>query len=284
VTLTLHPLLVSWSRKSRAILLLPLWAVGLYRASVSVQRCTLPLPIPLFTLWIVQPVQSLSACTTVHFTFTYTSVPPMAVRPVESLSACTTVHFTFTYTSTPPMDRTACTEPQCLYKGALYLYLYLYSSYGPYGLYRTSVPVQRCTLPLPIPLLPLWTVQPVQSLSACTWCTLPLSIPLLPLWAVRPVQSLSACKTVHFTFTYTSTPRMGRTACTEPQCLYMVHFTFIYTSTPPMGRTACTEPQCLYNGALYLFTPYSSLSLVIQQVRSFFQSEFSGECDLVLPL
>ena len=30
------------------------------------------------------------------------------------------------YTSTPPMGRTACTEPQCLYKGALYLYLYLY--------------------------------------------------------------------------------------------------------------------------------------------------------------
>jgi len=30
------------------------------------------------------------------------------------------------------MGRTACTEPQCLYKGALYL---------------TSVPVQGCTLP-----------------------------------------------------------------------------------------------------------------------------------------
>jgi len=27
-------------------------------------------------------------------------------------------------TSTPPMGRTACTEPQCLYKGALYLYFY----------------------------------------------------------------------------------------------------------------------------------------------------------------
>ena len=27
------------------------------------------------------------------------------------------------YTSTLPMGRTACTEPQCLYKGALYLYL-----------------------------------------------------------------------------------------------------------------------------------------------------------------
>ena len=27
------------------------------------------------------------------------------------------------YTSTPPMGCTACTEPQCLYKGAFYLYL-----------------------------------------------------------------------------------------------------------------------------------------------------------------
>ena len=49
------------------------------------------------------------------------------------------------------MGRKACTEPQCLYKGALYLYLtvqlYLYSPYGPYGLYRASVPVQGCTLP-----------------------------------------------------------------------------------------------------------------------------------------
>ena len=43
VTLTPHPLLVLWSRKSRAIPLLPLWAV--------------------------RPVQSLSACTRVHFTF-----------------------------------------------------------------------------------------------------------------------------------------------------------------------------------------------------------------------
>jgi len=142
VTLTPHPRLVPWSRKSRAILLLPLWAV----------------------------------------------------RPVQSLSVCTTVHFTFTYTSTPSVGRTACTEPQCLYNGALYLYLYLYSPYGPYSLYRASVSVQRCTLPLPIPLLPLW--------------------------AVRPVQSLSACTRVHFTFTYTSTPPMGCTACTDPQCLY----------------------------------------------------------------
>ena len=44
VTLTTHHLLVPWSRKSRAI--------------------------PLFPLWAVRPVQSLSACTGVNFTFT----------------------------------------------------------------------------------------------------------------------------------------------------------------------------------------------------------------------
>jgi len=84
------------------------------------------------------------------------------------------------YASTPPMGRTACTEPQCLYKGALYLTveLYLYSPYGPYGLYRASVPIQGCTLPYS------------------------RAIPLLPLWAVRPVQSLSAYTRVHFIFIY----------------------------------------------------------------------------------
>jgi len=166
----------------------------MYRASVPVQRCTLPLSILLLPLWTVQPAQSLSACTTVHFNFTYTSTPLWAVQPVQNLSACTRVHFAFTYTSNHPMDRTACTEPQCLYNGALYLYLYLYSPFGPYSLYRASMSVQCCTLTLPIPLLLLWTVQPLQSLSACT--------------------------TVLFNFTYTSTPPLYPTACTDPQCLY----------------------------------------------------------------
>jgi len=67
VTLIPQPLLVPWSRKSRAIPLLPLWPV----------------------------------------------------RPVQSLSACSKVHFTLTYTCTHPMDRTAWTEPQCLYNGVL---------------------------------------------------------------------------------------------------------------------------------------------------------------------
>ena len=149
VTLTPHPLLVPWSWKSRAI--------------------------PLLFLWAVRPVQSLSACTRVYFTFTF------GHERVEL----------YLYS---PMGRTACTEPQCLYKRALYLYrwswksraipllplwavrplqslsactrvhvtftfgherveLYLYSPYGPYGLYRASVPVQGCTLAFTITLL-----------------------------------------------------------------------------------------------------------------------------------
>jgi len=121
------------------------------------------------------------------------------------------------------MDRTACTEHQCLYNVALYLYLQFYSSYGPYHLFRASVPVQRCTSTYPIPLFPLRTVRPVQSLSACT--------------------------TVHFTFTFTSNSSIDRTACTEPQCLYngaVYLYLYLYS---PMDRTACTEPQFLYIGA-----------------------------------
>ena len=53
------------------------------------------------------------------------------------------------YTSTPPMGRTACTEPRCLYKGALYL---------------TSVPVQGCTLPF---------------FSACTRVTFTFTLPFI---------------------------------------------------------------------------------------------------------
>ena len=143
-----------------------------------------------------------------------------------------------------------CTEPQCLYNGALYLYLYLYSPYGPYGLYRTSVPVQRCTLPLPIPLLPYWPYGLYRASVPVQCCTLSLPIPLLPLWTVQPVQSLSACTTVHFTFTYTSTPLWAVRSVQSLSACTTVHFIFTYTSTPPMDCTACTEPQCLYKSSL----------------------------------
>jgi len=102
VTLAPHPLLVLWSRKSRAIPLLPLLAVG--------------------------PVQTLSACTVQLYLYS----------PYGPYGLCrASVPVQYSYTSTPPMGRRACTEPQCLYSTA-------------------------------IPLLPLWAVGPVQTLSACT--------------------------------------------------------------------------------------------------------------------
>ena len=90
VTLIPHHLLVPRSRKSRAIPLLPLWAV--------------------------RPVQSLSACTEELYLYS-----PYGTYGLYRAS----VPVQYSYTSTPPMGRTACTEPQCLYKGVLYLYLYL---------------------------------------------------------------------------------------------------------------------------------------------------------------
>ena len=62
--------------------------------------------------------------------------------------------------------------------------IYLYSPYGPYGLYRASVPVQYS-----------YTSTPPMGRTACTepQCLYSIAIPLLPLWTVQPVQSLSAC-------------------------------------------------------------------------------------------
>jgi len=71
VKLTPKTLPVQWSRNSRAISLLPLWAV---RPVQSLSACTVELylyspqclysrAIPLLLLWTVPPVQSLSART-----------------------------------------------------------------------------------------------------------------------------------------------------------------------------------------------------------------------------
>jgi len=127
------------------------------------------------------------------------------------------------------MGRTACTEPQFLYSRA-------------------------------IPLLLLWTVRPVQSLSACTvelyiyspmgrtactesQCLYSRAIPLLLLWTVQPVQSLSACTVQLYLYSPYGPYGLYRTS---------LPVQYSYTSTPPMDRTACTEPQCQYKGALYL--------------------------------
>ena len=91
------PLLVPWSRKIRAIPLLPLLAV--------------------------RPVQSLSACTVQLYLFS-------PYGPYGLYRASVPVQYS--YTSSPPMGRTACTEPQCLYKGALYI---LMGSIGQNSIY-----------------------------------------------------------------------------------------------------------------------------------------------------
>ena len=157
------------------------------------------------------------------------------------------------------MDRTAFTEPQCLYS--------------------TS-----------IPLLPLWAIRPVQSLSACRvqlYLYLPngpyglysasVSVQYIynspPLWSVRPVQSPSFFTVnLYLYFPY------------GPYSLYRasVLLQFIYISTPPLGRTAFTEPQFLYSKfipllllwavrpvhflifstlELYLYSPYGPFGL-----------------------
>ena len=115
--------------------------------------------------------------------------------------------------------------------------------YGPYSLYRASVPVQysytstapmgrtactepQCLYSTAIPLLPLCAVRPVHSLSACTvelylyslmrrtvckepQCLHSTAIPLLPLWAVRPVHSLSACTRAHFPLSFNTRMNMN---------------------------------------------------------------------------
>ena len=66
------PLLVPWSRKSRVIPLFPLWAVWPVQSlsACTEPQCLYSTAIPLLPLWTVRPVQSPSACTRVHCTFT----------------------------------------------------------------------------------------------------------------------------------------------------------------------------------------------------------------------
>ena len=84
--------------------------------------------ILLLFLWTVLPLQSLSTCKVQLYL--YSPCGPYCLYG-------TLVNVQYSYNSTLPMDRSACTEPKCLYSTG-------------------------------IPLLFLWTVLPVQSLSACT--------------------------------------------------------------------------------------------------------------------
>ena len=160
------------------------------------------------------------------------------------------------------MSRTACTEPQCLYSTAIPLLtlwalrpvqslstctiqLYLYSPYGPYGQYRTSVPVQYSYTSTH-----RRAVRPVHSLSACT-VQLYLYSPYGPYGLYRasvPVQ-----------YSYTPTPPMGRTACTEPQCLYSTAIPLLPSSPVQYSYTSIPLNACTVQ--LYLYSPYGPYGL-----------------------
>jgi hypothetical protein len=92
---------------SRAITLLPLWAVRLVQ---SLSACTVE-------LYLYSPMGR-TACTEPQrlYSRAIPLLPLMAVRTVQSLSACTVELILYA-----PMGWTAYTEPQCLYKGDLYL-------------------------------------------------------------------------------------------------------------------------------------------------------------------
>jgi hypothetical protein len=99
------------------------------------------------------------------------------------------------------MGRRANKDSQCLYSTAKILLplwavllvqrlsactveLYIYCHYGPYGLYKTSVPVHY-----------IYTSTPHMGRTDFSdpQCLYSRATHLLPLWAVRYVQSLSAC-------------------------------------------------------------------------------------------
>jgi len=269
----------------------------MYRTACTEPQCQYSTAIHLLPLCTVRPVKNLSACTlqlyiyspyvpyglyraSVPVQYSYTSTPPMYRRPVQSLSACTvqlnlyfpygpyslyraSVPVQYSYTSTPPVDRTACTEPQCLYSTAIPLL-------PPMD--RTAFTEPQCLYSRAIPLLPLWFVRPLQSLSACT----------VQLYLCSPYGPYSLYRTsVPVQYSYTSTPPMVRTACTEPQCLYSIalpllplwtvqpvqNLSALYsTAIPllpsvPVQYSYTSTPLSACTVQLYLYSPYGPYSL-----------------------
>jgi hypothetical protein len=128
------------------------------------------------------------------------------------------------------MGRTACTEPQCLYKGDLYLYYRNNQTVCFYDTLWLRIPRYKESTRLVASLYEEGFSAPVQTgpgahPASCTmgtgcfpgvksgqgvrltphpfYCRDQERVELylyLPLWAVRPVQSLSACTRVTFTF------------------------------------------------------------------------------------
>ena len=112
VMITHHPLLVLWSRKSRAI--------------------------SLFPSWTVRPVQSLSACTVELYLYSpqclySTAIPLLPSVPVQ-----------YSYTATPlsaSKVQLYLSFPQCMYRVAIPLLPSVPVEYS-----YTSIPLSTCTV------------------------------------------------------------------------------------------------------------------------------------------
>ena len=91
------------------------------RTACTEPQCLYSTAIPLLPLWAVRPIQSLGACTVELYLY-YPYGPYGLYRA--------SVPVQYSYTSTPPVDRTACTEPQCLYKVHFTL-LYMFRTVFP---------------------------------------------------------------------------------------------------------------------------------------------------------
>jgi hypothetical protein len=219
------------------------------RTEFTEPQCLYSTAKPPLSLWTVLPLQSLCVCT--ENLYCYSTYGPHSLNGAS-------VPVQYICTSTPPIGRTACTELQCLYStsipllplwavlsvqslGACRVQQYFYYSYGPYCLYRASVPILYSNKSYP-----LWTVRPVQSLSACT----------VQLYLYSPYGQYGL---------YTAS----------------VPVQYIYNSTPPMGLTACTEPQCLYSTyvpKLPLWAVLSVQSLGVSRVQLYFYYSYGPYC------
>ena len=139
----------------------------------------------------------------------------MGLRPVQNLSACTRVTFTFTFHPHegwykdlfhPPTMRsdeyTAICIPTYLCPGIESRWRRDFrhlSRPGP-GAHPASCTMGTGSF-LGVKSGRGVTLTPHPFLVLCSWKR--RAIPLLPLWAVRSVQSFSACTRVHFTFSFT---------------------------------------------------------------------------------
>jgi hypothetical protein len=105
---------------------------------INIQTCGPGSVVAIATGWTVRdripvaarfsaPVQTCPGAHPVSCTMGTGSFPGVksgqGVRLTPHLLVVPLVMKEYSYTSTPPMGPTAYTEPQCLYKGALYLYL-----------------------------------------------------------------------------------------------------------------------------------------------------------------